>query len=111
MEEKYKLIKETKEFCFNQIKEANDTLAEIREKCDHPETELCTYSTRPGQYWEGTEICSICGEVVKWPYEGKDVVVWSGQGKLDDLTLDEINDEIANVKEDDLGWLANRNHG
>ena len=75
MEQNYKSIKATKEFCFSQIKVAETTLRELREQCDHPETELCTYSTRPGQNWEGTEICSICGEVVKWPYEGMDIKI------------------------------------
>jgi hypothetical protein len=71
----HQVIKETVEFAYKQIKDAEETLKEMREKCDHPETELVTYSTRPGQYWEGTEVCSICGEVVKWPYEGMDIKI------------------------------------
>jgi hypothetical protein len=75
MEQKYKIIKGTKEFCFKQIEEANKTLEELRNQCDHPEEyyEKVTYSTRPGQYWENTTICGICGEVIKWPYEGMDI--------------------------------------
>jgi len=65
----YDVMKELKESYFKQIKVAEEGLRLLRETCDHPETELCTYSTRPGQYFEETEICSICGDVVKWPGE------------------------------------------
>ena len=67
MEQKYKNIQITKEFCYKQIKEAETTLEELRKSCDHPEEfhEIVTYSPRPGQYWEDTTICSICGEIVK----------------------------------------------
>ena len=96
MEQRYKDIKEAKEYWFRQTKEAEDMLKKIREECDHPEKhhETCTYMTRPGQYWEGTIVCGICGEVVKWPYEGMDVKISTFKGD----TKDE-------------GWLANRNHG
>jgi hypothetical protein len=69
MEQKYKIIKGTKEFCFKQIEEANKTLKEIREQCDHPKEyyEKVNYSTRPGQIFPNTTICGICGEVVEWP--------------------------------------------
>ena len=69
--EEYLEMKRLKIFYFHQIKKAEEDLRELREKCDHPETELCTYSTRPGQYWEDTEICSICGEVVAWPQDSR----------------------------------------
>ena len=65
----YDAMRKLKLFYFEQIKESNDGLTELREKCDHPETEFCTYSTRPGQNWDNTEICSICGEVVNWPQD------------------------------------------
>ena len=68
-EEEYISLKAQKKHHFKQIKDAEAGLREIRELCDHPETELCTYSTRPGQYWDDTEICSICGEVVCWPHD------------------------------------------
>jgi len=75
MEEKYEIIKAKKENAFQRIKDAEQVLKEIRETCDHPEElyEKVTYSTRPGQYWENTTICSVCGEVIKWPYEGMDI--------------------------------------
>jgi len=63
----YDVMKELKESYFKQIKVAEEGLELLRETCDHPVTEFCTYSTRPGQYFDNTEICSICGEVVKWP--------------------------------------------
>jgi len=90
-EVKHAIIKARKERAFEDIKKANELLEHLRKSCDHLETELCTYSTRPGQYWENTEICSICGEVIKIPWEE---VVWVGQGELDDVALDAINDEI-----------------
>lgn len=88
-EVKHAIIKARKERAFEDIKKANELLEHLRKSCDHLETELCTYSTRPGQYWENTEICSICGEVIKIPG-----MEWVVEDKHNDLTLDEINDEI-----------------
>jgi hypothetical protein len=70
-EEDYVSLKAQKEHNFKKIKDAEEELREIRRLCDHPETEFCTYSTRPGQYWENTEICSICGDVVNWPTDSR----------------------------------------
>jgi len=137
MEQKYKIIKETTKFAYEQIKEAENTLIEMREKCDHPETELCTYSTRPGQYWDNTEICSICGEVVKWPYDAGTIITGEIEQEpigdsIDDVIqekceefkeevekpvpppsqlIQEGKDPVPYAKDDELGWLANRNHG
>lgn len=66
-DKEYAEMKDTKQECFDIIAHSNKRLELLREKCDHPETELCTYSTRPGQTFEDTEICSICGDVVRWP--------------------------------------------
>lgn len=68
-EVEYTTLKEQKKFYFQQIETANQGLRDIRRLCDHPETEFVTYSTRPGQNWDNTEICSICGEVVNWPQD------------------------------------------
>ena len=73
-EVEYDAMRKLKKFYFKQIKDADAGLLELREKCDHPETEFCTYSTRPGQYWDDTEICSICGEVVNWPHDNWRVI-------------------------------------
>ena len=67
----YNSLKAQKKEFYQLIKDSEEWLKDIRQKCDHPVTEFCTYSTRPGQYWDNTEICSICGEVVNWPYEVK----------------------------------------
>ena len=75
LNEMHRQIKIGVEECYKEIKFANERLDGYREACHHLETELCTYSTRPGQYWENTEICSICGEVVKWAYEGMDIKI------------------------------------
>ncbi len=70
-EAEYNSLKAQKEAYFQRIKDSEEGLKDIRQICDHPKTELCTYSTRPGQYWEDTEICSICGEVVAWPQDSR----------------------------------------
>ena len=66
MEEKYEIIKAKKENAYQRIKDAEKVLEQIREECDHPEEfhEKCTYSTRPGQYWDNTTICGLCGDVI-----------------------------------------------
>ena len=67
MKQKYKNIQETKEFCYKKIKEANETLAEMREKCDHPEEyiEIVDYMWAPGHISSNTKMCGICGEVIQ----------------------------------------------
>lgn len=81
MEQKYKNIKLTKEFCIKRIKESEETLKYLREQCDHPDEyhEVVTYMTRPGQYWNNTTICGICGEVVKWPYEDMEIETFTSE--------------------------------
>jgi len=68
MDEKHEIIKAKVKNAYARIKDAEKILEECREQCEHPETELCIYSSRPGQYWADTEVCSICGEVVKWAF-------------------------------------------
>jgi len=67
MEQKYKIIKVTKEFCFQQIKEAEETLKELRERCDHPEEyiEIVNYMWAPGHIDPDTKMCGICGDVIR----------------------------------------------
>ena len=84
LNEMHRQIKIGVEECYKEIKFANERLDGYREACHHPETEMCTYSTRPGQNWENTEICSICGEVVKWAYEDAAIDIWTGEGHIDD---------------------------
>jgi hypothetical protein len=83
-------------FYFHQIKKAEEDLKALREKCDHPETELCTYSTRPGQYWENTEICSICGDVVNFPFDN-----WRFKPKEDEENILERDGSHVHIKTDD----------
>ena len=53
--------------CYDVIGEANDRLRKIGAvECEHPDTNTCTHSPRPGQYFENTEICAVCGVVIKW---------------------------------------------
>ena len=85
MKQKHKTIKTTVEFYYKQIKEAEEALEELRERCDHPETELCTYTTGPGRYYDNTEICSICGHVVSWA-ENPQIEVWTKTGRVDNNT-------------------------
>ncbi len=95
LDHKHKIIKQTKEFCFNKIKWCNESLDLIREECDHPETEMCTYQTRPGQRWLDTEVCSVCGEVIKWPYENvvqQEINSWDDGGCSTGLGGDQYED-------------------
>jgi len=66
MDEKHKEIKEAIERNYKKIEDAQIAIDEWREDCDHPETEYCTYSPRPGQYFENTKVCSICGGVISF---------------------------------------------
>jgi len=83
-QESYAAMKVRKEGYFKQIKDADEGLKQLRKMCDHPETELCTYSTRPGQYFDNTEICSICGEVVNWPQDN-----WRSKLKKDSESMND----------------------
>lgn len=69
MDEKHMIIKSRVERCYQKIKDAEDLLQELRKQCQHPETELATYSPRPGQYFENTKMCSICGGVISFSKE------------------------------------------
>lgn len=70
MDEKHTELKRKVDELYDTIKTSNDELTRIREiECKHPETEFVDYTTRPGQVWENTEICSVCGEVMKFSIE------------------------------------------
>ena len=65
--EEKKLKKRVNEI-YKIIESANEELRQIRKtQCMHSGYEICTYSPRPGQYFENTKICSICGEVLEIP--------------------------------------------
>jgi hypothetical protein len=66
MDKKHKIIKEDVQDCYDKLEFWEKRLQELREQCDHPETEYCTYSPRPGQYYENTKICSVCGAVISF---------------------------------------------
>jgi len=70
MEQKYKNIKGTKEFFFAQIKEAEEGLKELKERCDHPEEfiEICDYMWAPGHIEPNVKMCQICGKVILTNY-------------------------------------------
>lgn len=69
MDDKHKELKKQVQRCYDNIKYYNEWLDEIREECEHPETKKVNYSPRPGQIFPDTQVCSVCGEVIKWPYE------------------------------------------
>jgi hypothetical protein len=92
MDEKHNIIKAKVDNAYERIKDAEKVLEECREQCDHPKTELVTYSTRPGQYWDDTEICSICGDVIKWK-ENPQMRIWTGTGRVNENTP-KIKDEF-----------------
>ena len=56
------------EACYQMIKDANAELEKIqKEECKHPETETVDYMWAPGHIMPGTDVCVVCGEVVKNP--------------------------------------------
>ena len=65
LDEKHKKFKRRVQNLYQIIKEAKEELNILRsEKCEHPESEFVTYSPRIAQYFENTEVCSVCGEVL-----------------------------------------------
>jgi len=100
MEENYKVIKATKEFCFQRIKEANETLKVIREKCDHPKEhiEIVDYMWAPGHIIHDTEICGVCGDVILKSY-----IVDDPHRESDDpWTCDDCGNSVYNCKCSDV---------
>jgi len=104
MDEKHEIIKAKVENAYNRIKDAEKVLEEMREECEHPETKLCTYSTRIGQYWDDTEVCSICGDVVRWK-ENPQMPIWKATQRVDEgfvhVGIDpwtEDNTEVQRIK-------------
>ena len=85
MDEKHEIIKAKVENAYERIKDAEKVLEEMREECKHLETEMSTYSPRPGQFWEDTEICSICGEVVNFEANPQ-MEIWTSTGRVDENT-------------------------
>jgi len=84
-EVKHAIIKVEVQKCYDELQYYNAKLDELREKCDHPESELCTYSPRPGQYFEDTKICSICGGVISWAHNPQ-TPIWNATGRIDEDT-------------------------
>jgi len=66
METKYKIIKQTKEFFFEQIKTAEEGLKDLRKQCDHPEEhiEIVDYMWAPGHITHDQKLCGVCGEII-----------------------------------------------
>ena len=85
MDEKHEIIKAKVDNAYERIKDAQKVLEECREECDHLETELCTYSTGPGRYYEDTKICSICGGVISFA-ENPQQAIWTVTGRVDEET-------------------------
>jgi len=85
MDKQHEIIKAKVDNAYKRIKDAEKVLEECREECDHPETELCTYSPRVGQYFEDTKICSICGGVISFA-ENPQMAVWTATGRVDEDT-------------------------
>ena len=68
LDKKHKKLKADVNACYDAIELANTSLRKIREVlCDHPKIDVGTHSPRPGQYFENTEICAVCGKVLNIP--------------------------------------------
>ena len=66
MDSKHEALKRRVENCYKAIKAADEELKKIREtECEHPETELVDYQWAPGHIMSDTEVCVVCGEVMK----------------------------------------------
>lgn len=66
---KQKALKAEVDNIYKEIGSLNGKLLDIRESCDHPVTEKCTYSWAVGHGIENAEVCSICGELITKPNE------------------------------------------
>jgi len=51
--------------CQEKIKEQQEELKFLRDKCTHPNFEEVNYEFGPGRIIPQTKICSICGEVIR----------------------------------------------
>lgn len=68
IDDKHLRIKDAVQGCYNSIKKANEDLETLRDMCEHPQKELCTYQWAPGHLMNNVEVCSICGEITKDPF-------------------------------------------
>jgi hypothetical protein len=63
-------LKKRTDNCYATIKKCNEELQQIREKeCKHPQTEKVNYEWAPGHIHGNTEVCSVCGKVIKLGYD------------------------------------------
>jgi len=61
-------IKKEVQLQYQMIKNAEQTLRELREKCKHPITFKGTWQWGgPGHNFDNVKICSICGDLVDKP--------------------------------------------
>jgi len=68
MDSRHEALKRRVENCYKAIKDADEELKKIREtECEHPETESVNYLWASGHIMSDTEVCVICGEVIKNP--------------------------------------------
>ena len=68
LDDKHEALKGEITFNYELLEDIHDRIRKIREvECEHPETETGTHSPRPGQYFENTEICAVCGKVLNIP--------------------------------------------
>jgi hypothetical protein len=100
MDAKHKDIKERAIKAYEIIKAAEKELEECRSDCEHPSTELCIYSTGPGRYYEDTEICTICGDVIRFK-ENPQQTIWTSTGRVTEGDLPHISD----ISEDDFNEI------
>jgi len=97
LDDKHKKIQEKIQENYVAIKAAEESLEFLRKTCEHPETETCTYQWGgPGHNIEGATICSVCGKLLKTPF--------------DDINLDNNipnNVDIKSLDDDDCSTELN----
>jgi hypothetical protein len=81
LNEKHQSLIERVERCYKVIKECNEELEHIRKnECEHPRTRKVNYMWAPGHTMPDTEMCSVCGEVIKVE-RPKVEMTWSSNAK------------------------------
>lgn len=65
LDELHKDLKIQTQACYLSIKEAEDKLETIRSRCLHPTIGLVDYEERVGRIIPYTQVCEVCGEVVR----------------------------------------------
>jgi len=81
LDQKHQSLIERVDRCYKVIRECNEELEYIRKnECDHPRTKKVNYMWAPGHIMSDTEMCSVCGKVIKTEYDVlNEMTVWPNE--------------------------------